>query len=46
MSDALNYLVNVRPDAMGAYFKFLKKVRGLGKKPYYPPLDLDKPKPE
>ena len=24
MSDALNYLVNVRPDAMGAYFKFLK----------------------
>ncbi len=25
MSDALNYLVNVRPDAMGAYFKFLKK---------------------
>lgn len=27
-------------------FKFLKKVRGLGKKPYYPPLDLDKPKSE
>jgi nitrite reductase/ring-hydroxylating ferredoxin subunit/alkylhydroperoxidase/carboxymuconolactone decarboxylase family protein YurZ len=25
MSDALNYLVQVRPDAMGAYFKFLKK---------------------
>ena len=25
MSDALNYLVKVRPDAMGAYFKFLKK---------------------
>ena len=24
MSDALNYLVKVRPDAMGAYFKFLK----------------------
>jgi nitrite reductase/ring-hydroxylating ferredoxin subunit/alkylhydroperoxidase/carboxymuconolactone decarboxylase family protein YurZ len=25
MSDALNYLVATRPDAMGAYFKFLKK---------------------
>ncbi len=25
MSDALNYLVQVRPEAMGAYFKFLKK---------------------
>ena len=25
MSDALNYLVEVRPEAMGAYFKFLKK---------------------
>ena len=25
MSDALNYLVKVRPEAMGAYFKFLKK---------------------
>lgn len=25
MSDALNYLLKVRPDAMGAYFKFLKK---------------------
>ena len=25
MSDALNYLVQVRPDAMGAYFRFLKK---------------------
>lgn len=25
MSDALNYLINVRPEAMGAYFKFLKK---------------------
>ena len=25
MSDALNYLVQVRPDVMGAYFKFLKK---------------------
>lgn len=25
MSDALNYLIKVRPDAMGAYFKFLKK---------------------
>lgn len=25
MSDALNYLVKVRPDAMGAYFKFLKR---------------------
>lgn len=24
MSNALNYLVSVRPDAMGAYFKFLK----------------------
>ena len=24
MSDALNYLVKVRPEAMGAYFKFLK----------------------
>lgn len=37
MSDALNYLVKVRPDAMGPYFKFLKeagkhldpKTRGL-----------------
>jgi nitrite reductase/ring-hydroxylating ferredoxin subunit/alkylhydroperoxidase/carboxymuconolactone decarboxylase family protein YurZ len=25
MSDALNYLVTARPEAMGAYFKFLKK---------------------
>jgi nitrite reductase/ring-hydroxylating ferredoxin subunit/alkylhydroperoxidase/carboxymuconolactone decarboxylase family protein YurZ len=25
MSDALNYLVATRPEAMGAYFKFLKK---------------------
>ncbi len=25
MSDALNYLVATRPDAMGAYFKFLKR---------------------
>jgi nitrite reductase/ring-hydroxylating ferredoxin subunit/alkylhydroperoxidase/carboxymuconolactone decarboxylase family protein YurZ len=25
MSDALNYLVKARPDAMGAYFKFLKQ---------------------
>jgi nitrite reductase/ring-hydroxylating ferredoxin subunit/alkylhydroperoxidase/carboxymuconolactone decarboxylase family protein YurZ len=25
MSDALNYLVKVRPEAMGAYFHFLKK---------------------
>lgn len=25
MSDALNYLVAARPEAMGAYFKFLKK---------------------
>ena len=25
MSDALNYLVKVRPDAMGPYFKFLKE---------------------
>jgi len=25
MSDALNYLVQVRPEAIGAYFKFLKK---------------------
>jgi nitrite reductase/ring-hydroxylating ferredoxin subunit/alkylhydroperoxidase/carboxymuconolactone decarboxylase family protein YurZ len=25
MSDALNYLVKVRPDAMGHYFKFLKE---------------------
>lgn len=25
MSDALNYLLQVRPEAMGAYFKFLKK---------------------
>jgi nitrite reductase/ring-hydroxylating ferredoxin subunit/alkylhydroperoxidase/carboxymuconolactone decarboxylase family protein YurZ len=25
MSDALNYLLKVRPEAMGAYFKFLKK---------------------
>jgi len=25
MSDALNYLLKVRPDAMGTYFKFLKK---------------------
>lgn len=25
MSDALNYLVKVRPEAMGAYFTFLKK---------------------
>ena len=25
MSDALNYLIKVRPEAMGAYFKFLKK---------------------
>jgi nitrite reductase/ring-hydroxylating ferredoxin subunit/alkylhydroperoxidase/carboxymuconolactone decarboxylase family protein YurZ len=25
MSDALNYLVQFRPEAMGAYFKFLKK---------------------
>ena len=25
MSDALNYLVKVRPDAMGHYFKFLKQ---------------------
>jgi len=25
MSDALNYLVTTRPEAMGAYFKFLKK---------------------
>jgi hypothetical protein len=24
----------------------LKKVRGLGKKPYYPPLDLDKSESE
>jgi len=25
MSDALNYLVKVRPEAMGAYFKFMKQ---------------------
>ncbi|CAD7857318.1 MAG: hypothetical protein [Olavius algarvensis Gamma 1 endosymbiont] len=25
MSDALNYLMKARPDAMGAYFKFMKK---------------------
>ena len=25
MSDALNYLIKARPDAMGHYFKFLKE---------------------
>lgn len=25
MSDALNYLLNARPEAMGAYFKFIKQ---------------------
>jgi nitrite reductase/ring-hydroxylating ferredoxin subunit/alkylhydroperoxidase/carboxymuconolactone decarboxylase family protein YurZ len=28
MSDALSYLVQVRPEAMGSYFKFLKKAGG------------------
>lgn len=32
--------------ASDATFKFLRKVAGLGDKPYYPPLDLPEPKDE